>query len=483
MNVVATCLPGTGSFVTVPPHSANVCASPPLPPVSLLVKMPVPDSHSAEAERATNAINARLVASLFSFLKMHAARLHSTGPTNQTKHLDIALVLFLKHVCTAFLSQVGNEPAKMVYAALAQKPELGIQGPEEVLEITVEKILMMLKFYPRDRAIYGYTLGASGLLWTLSTKFSSSKLMGKNKLVAKILREHTDINLGDDPRTRVSFYRTIGRLLFAQKTDVTFSEFVAPLAHQLSQVMTHLTANANDAHTARRLLTQVMLDLRGLVSSIFSSSGGYVRFFEWFYTETKCYEWLVKVMEQASPLQLERETVWTIMKFVAELVHNHHSRIVFPITSANGTILFRTTSLLLIEYAKWLGSGVMTEMDDYFKSAKYFLDVANSLMGGGYANFGVFEVYNDPLLDNLLKCICTLLFNLDIPRCSMYPKVLELVYDLFSKMLRSFPDFFICLDHNWFAQVWTILLRGLQLKSTPPPPCLRLTMASEEGRD
>lgn len=33
---------------------------------------------------------------------------------------------------------------------------------------------------------------------------------------------------------------------------------------------------------------------------------------------------------------------------------------------------------------------------------------------GGYANFGIFEVYNDPLLDNLLKCICTLLFNLDI---------------------------------------------------------------------
>jgi len=50
------------------------------------------------------------------------------------------------------------------------------------------------------------------------------------------------------------------------------------------------------------------------------------------------------------------------------------------------------------------------------------------LLTGEYANLGVFQLYNDPILVQLLTLTFTLMFSLDLHQMKVYPKTAEALY-------------------------------------------------------
>eukprot|EP01128_Nolandella_sp_AFSM9_P000470 TRINITY_DN10626_c0_g1_i1.p1 TRINITY_DN10626_c0_g1~~TRINITY_DN10626_c0_g1_i1.p1 ORF type:complete len:325 (-),score=79.85 TRINITY_DN10626_c0_g1_i1:32-1006(-) len=159
--------------------------------------------------------------------------------------------------------------------------------------------------------------------------------------------------------------------------------------------------------------------------------------------------------------------MWSIMKFFCEFTYNHHQRIKFPITNADGLRLFRLIAQLLIKYVNWIPPQVAPEeKDDQFKAYKFFFTALSRCLVGRYTNFGVFKLYNDTILVDLLKTGCTLLFNLDLEELERYPKVQDLVYSSLETMVSNHAAFFIQLEPNMFYQLLVILLRGLQTKSS-----------------
>jgi len=172
------------------------------------------------------------------------------------------------------------------------------------------------------------------------------------------------------------------------------------------------------------LLGQALSDLRGLTESMYSKDRGFSQFFEWFYNETGFYEWLAQILTQSQQLQLECEDCWPIILFCDEFCNNQHRRVQFPLNSADGIRLFRTTAHTLIQFASFILSPRHSDdVNDKFKSFKLFFRCLHRALTGGYTNFGVFEMYNDQILNDLLKVSCTLLLSLDSTQLEVHQKV------------------------------------------------------------
>lgn len=175
--------------------------------------------------------------------------------------------------------------------------------------------------------------------------------------------------------------------------------------------------SGNNSRDARAALTQILNDMRGFVLAIYSMERGYSAFFDWFYDETQFHEWLAQLMSQAGNVGLEPEDCWAIIHFVQQFSSNDHTRIAFSITSANGIRLFRTSAQTLMYFGRYIadkqGKGE-NEIDDLYKSLKLYLRCFATIMSGGYTNFGVFEMYNDSTLKDLLNITCALIFGLDL---------------------------------------------------------------------
>lgn len=120
-----------------------------------------------------------------------------------------------------------------------------------------------------------------------------------------------------------------------------------------------------------------------------------------------------------------------ILKLMAELVQNRSQRLIFEISSPNGILLFREASRLVCNY----GTRVLTittsstfsdSMLNKFiasdagkdqiypmklKGISICFNILKWCLSGGYVNFGVFQLYNDPALNNALEMFIKLLLS------------------------------------------------------------------------
>lgn len=155
--------------------------------------------------------------------------------------------------------------------------------------------------------------------------------MARSPLVTNVLENHTTINIGDDKDIRRSFYKTLGRLLFGGAQMSNFHSFVMPWQKQLEGIkvtraplllLTSQTAimTGNNREKGRKALAQILNDMRGFVTAIYSMERGYSAFFDWFYDETLLHEWLGQLMSQAANVGLTPEVCF--LAILANLVRN-----------------------------------------------------------------------------------------------------------------------------------------------------------------
>lgn len=125
-----------------------------------------------------------------------------------------------------------------------------------------------------------------------------------------------------------------------------------------------------------------------------------------------------------------------VLKFFAELVQNRSQRLQFDVSSPDGILLFRETSKLICCYGKIvshgndvnhltfsnvisIGNRILTI--DYPKEQAYpmrlkgmavcFL-MLKAILCGNYVNFGVFKLYGDSALDNVLNTTTKMILSI-----------------------------------------------------------------------
>lgn len=118
--------------------------------------------------------------------------------------------------------------------------------------------------------------------------------------------------------------------------------------------------------------------------------------------------------------------MWCIVRLISEFSNNSQRRISFPLNSADGLFLFRYTAQILIHFGDFMNSyhvcmiatrrtrqypysshkWQMAEVEEKYKSLSLYLKCLHSALTGGYANFGVFQLYSgifDLFLRNLIQ--------------------------------------------------------------------------------
>ncbi len=86
-------------------------------------------------------------------------------------------------------------------------------------------------------------------------------------------------------------------------------------------------------------------------------------------------------------------------------MYNKGARISFEQASANGILLFRETSAILVTYGRRILQ-VPYQRDIYlekYKGIRLMLNTLTCALSGGYVNFGVFELYGDKALQDALE--------------------------------------------------------------------------------
>lgn len=169
---------------------------------------------------------------------------------------------------------------------------------------------------------------------------------------------------------------------FCDDVGDSIEVYLEPLGLHMIDILT--TPNSND-------LIFLFQKLKGIVTAM-QTQKPYAEFYEWFS------EYLQPLIVRTIETSLyEGEVMNSLLKFLNELVNPKNSRIRFDVASANGVILFQEISKVIIGYGKLI-SETVPQGDTYslkYRRMKLLITMMSRLMGGGYVNFGVFEIYGD----------------------------------------------------------------------------------------
>eukprot|EP01104_Vermistella_antarctica_P013174 TRINITY_DN3954_c0_g1_i3.p1 TRINITY_DN3954_c0_g1~~TRINITY_DN3954_c0_g1_i3.p1 ORF type:complete len:978 (+),score=185.05 TRINITY_DN3954_c0_g1_i3:153-3086(+) len=414
--------------------------------------------------KETDELDAELVVRVFQLMRIHDARLPmlaegdgSAGESAGMKHIEYALLQFLQ----SFLKVVIGEKAMTsscvhVYKKLQEM--FGLTDHIKVLELMVQKIGTNLKYWARQNEVVDQTLG---LFMQAAQGYSSNKLMGKLEITSHLLCHHTSeffpfLDIPDNTRLRTTFYTILGRLLFGNDGS-KFDSFVAPFEPVMGQLMS-VTSEQEFRHPrVKAALIGLLRDLRGIVSSC-KDKRSYSNLFEWIFPK------YTDILVRAGKVYFDDPEVSSpLLTFMAEFVNNKQDRLRFNISSPNGILLFRLTSDVLVAY----GTRILNftpRYDLYSEKLKGIHQLFTALahaISGEYVNFGVFALYGDPALSNVLNVAIKL--ALIVPRQDLmaYPKITAAYFGLLLKLASDHIRYVVELDTSTFLHILSTIEDGI----------------------
>eukprot|EP01127_Copromyxa_protea_P020943 TRINITY_DN7077_c0_g1_i1.p1 TRINITY_DN7077_c0_g1~~TRINITY_DN7077_c0_g1_i1.p1 ORF type:complete len:1109 (-),score=152.84 TRINITY_DN7077_c0_g1_i1:102-3401(-) len=408
-------------------------------------------------------VQSQLICAIFECLNAHDTKItrNPGSMTKSTVYLELAFIAFLQKFSKVFISGDAFSSIKALYAMMATR--LGLNEPLLVIERVLQKVTLLIEKWPTHPQILDRNLGPSGLFRSLVGGWASSKLVVKSSAAMAILQSHHRLNLGDNHRTHIAFYKALGILVFnVYRDDKTFLEFVRPWMDVFQELQMTISQSGLEAPGVSTKFIQLMYDIRGFVSPITYRLGGYDRFFEWFYSEMGYFDWLVQLLSNAENINLNLEHAWAIMDLLSEISFNNEQRIHFPITSVDGLKLFRSSSTALIGFGNLLRRHEKEiEEDDMFKSIHVYMKCLSRCLLGEYANFGVMELYNDTVLESVLLQALGFMFGSESSHLKKYPKVYSEIFTLLDKIVYQHTLFVIKCDSQLFGRCLMMLLEAL----------------------
>jgi exportin-7 len=413
-------------------------------------------------KQTTDAIVVELILIMFECLRFHDSRQNTT---KSTASLEGAMLYFLHLFHRNYLADSINSIQKQLYESLGQR--ININSSAGVIEYSLKKIVDDLKKYRDNPLILSNILGeglGEGLFWTVTLSISNSKFVKNAQFVSDLLENHNQIDLGSnsasDERT---FYKAIGKLLFNFDKHFFF-KFSYPWTMEMNNITAALVSgNPTSAEAGLNAFITILNKFRGLLMCISCKDQGYNFFFDWFYEDNQFFDVIVQLFGQNLG-SLEHKKKCSLLRFVNEFAMNRGTRISFPVTSASGLLLFRSTAHILISYSnalKEVTNVPESAENDYFKSLQLFFQIFSTIMSGGYTNIAVFEIYNDNLVKELLNNVLVLIFSIDFNQLDKAPKLHGAVFQAISLIPMAELNFFMSLDASVFGKLMQILQKGL----------------------
>lgn len=147
-----------------------------------------------------------------------------------------------------------------------------------------------------------------------------------------------------------------------------------------------------------------------------------------------------------------------------EFVQNKTSRITFDQSSAGGILLFRDTSRILCTYGnKILQAPVVADVyAEKYKGIRLMLNVLVFALSGNYVNFGVFELYEDPALQNAMDIALQTCLSIPSTDIMAYVKLSKAYFGFLEVLFKNHLDLLVRLDSSIFSQLLMANLEGVQ---------------------
>lgn len=423
-------------------------------------------------------LDADLSARIFSLLQQMESLQPSSGK------LDLAILYFFQQFRHVYIGDEALNYSK-VYARLNER--VGIGDHFFVLNAIVTKIFSNLKLWANVPVVVERSLS---LFQELTQGISSGKLIVKLDATKFLLANHTPLHVAflsvpANSRLRTKYYHTLTHLLLQnQSQEDAFEAFAAPFGPLQAQVADALGlavrpgvvpgvacmpsgGGVSGAQGSRQvpggslvstgkppsrdpgsmqLLIGVARDFRGLAMAC-NTSRSFGDLFDFLYPA-----WLHLLIAALDVWYDAPHVTTPILKFFAELANNRAGRIAFDTSSPNGFLLFREISSCIVTFACRVATlPVRDEYRERYKGVWISLNALHRTLGGGYVNFGVFKLYNDPALADALAAALEVALSIPTSELMAFPKLTREYYSLAEVLAKSHISYIVTLDQPRFV--------------------------------
>jgi exportin-7 len=464
-----------------------------------------------------------LVVRVLQLMQFINTRLESQQHSEQnSEQLDLALLNFFEQFRKIFIGDQVQKSSK-VYKRMSEL--LGIHDETLWLKVVTSKIITNLKFWTKSEKIINKTLTLlNDLSVSYSSVRKLMKLETIHFLLANHTSEnfpflgYNNSFIIKDMKCRTTFYMALGRLLnldFGENEYITFEQFIRPLSNQLDTIGNMMlksngvlnfkqTIPTHELNQIKLVLVGLSRDIRGLAFA-FNSRAAYMQLFDWLYPS------YLELFTKAVELWYDEPFVTTpVLKLMAELVQNRSQRLTFDISSPNGILLFRESSRLVCTYGSRIlqianntntntnlqinqrdgtqlfqrkeeSNGSSTnrnrkkslcaagggDSDDQnyslkIKGISICFNILKCSLSGGYVNFGIFQLYSDPALNNVLEIFVKLLVTgFQHNDLVIYSKLSQNYYALLETLSADHISFVSMLEPNIFMYILQTISDGL----------------------
>ena len=390
--------------------------------------------------------------------------------------LDEALLVFLDQLRKTYVNEHMQKNTTHVYDVLSR--QLGITDESLLLEFYLQRIISNLKLFKDNDIILQRTLS---LFNELSTGSVTPKRILKLEASQLLINHHTGVefpflsyNNGCKVhlKLRFSFYKSISRLVLGElkeeESDL-FDMYIAPLTTNFKKLSTLLQALPTgsvqrDQTEIKNLIAGLCYDLRGVVFVI-STRTCYQLFFNWFFPD-----FINLTIDCLNRWYHDPNVSIPILKLLIEIGTPRSQRLTPDITSPNGFLLFKELSRAIFCY----GTQILNFNDFppdkiYEYKLKGFTSCFNVLkvgLNGGYCNFGVFQLYNDPALENTLQTFIKMLISISLDQLLQYPKLTAAYFNTLEALCSDHIEFISPLDNQVLFYILSSLAGGIKSSDT-----------------
>lgn len=336
---------------------------------------------------------------------------------------------------------------------------MGFGDHTVVVNMIVTKIGNNLKFWGEDEVVISKTLA---LFFEVASGYSSGKLLLGLETVQYLIGHHTEdefpfLAVPANTRHRTTFHTTIARLLFTTAFDESsdrFERFMEPIEDVLNKLMQTPSFRVPEVKNA---VIGVCRDLRGIVQQTHNRRT-FSCIFDFLYPT------YFPVFVRAAEELYDNPFVMTaLLKFLQEVAYNKAQRVMFDQSSANGILLFRELSSVVVAFGRRI-QPLQVGKNPYgekYKAISLCLGILYRALGGNYVNFGVFKLYNDQSLDSALEVALQLVLSIPHEDLMNFPKVKNAYFFFLEILFRNQIASVVALEGSIFSQLVTSLLEGI----------------------
>jgi exportin-7 len=436
-------------------------------------------THLDDGEEIIDASLSRRVFQLVQLVDFRCCQ--SQGQMKSDSKLEQAFLFYFQNFRRVYMfmwdqHSIGGSP-KIDHAPTTKQKiyqrmfeNMGMGDHTAVANLIITKVSTNLKYWPNDEDVVRNTLE---LFYELASGYSSSKLLLSLDTVRTLLQRHTAeyfpfLAVPSNVRHRTSFHVTLTRLLFSstpEEMPLSFDAFIEPVRDTLAKLGSLSNAELR-SEGVKSPLIGVLRDLRGIASSLHNRRT-YLMLFDALFPSH--FPLLTRIAE----VWYDEPAVTTsLLKFTQEFVYNKANRVNFDQSSPNGILLFRTTSDIVCSYGRNLLTHATSIPEHEIYKKKYkglglALDVLVSALSGNYVCFGVFALYNDPVLDNALDVALKLVLSVPLDDILSYPKLSKSYFAFLEILFRSHIGVVLSLDTPTLMQILNGVHEGLQSSDAP----------------